>query len=430
MQWLKRAGGLLLVIATIVWSPWTVAGPDKDYTLDLKLRFMHYDRDFENKSKDRAQNGAGITAHYISLRWLDVVRLGLSGQISVKGIADSLQKTDVLFVENNHARSHAVFAESYLEFLPISNASIKLGRQQHKSMLLRSKTRILPSTFQGVSAYYQPEKALKLYGAVYNKWSPRASPDFEQFDTDLTENGAIDYVMLFGTQYRLGDLRVHAEYLRSDDYLSKLGIKTNYDYKLDQNKTVEFKAGLFGLYDAGQLFATGADDGVLDTTTTGVVDSYNSVAAYVGTALHYQQSEFGLYYTKVGNAWLEDNFAGDHGANPFPANTIGPDLTNKNESVWVVEYKQKWHPFGVPNLKTRIAYAYGGGAENTISRHLGHGSEQWLETDIHYQFVNMPALKTRLRYRAYRSDETGSVKGIKEDQNDLRFTVDYTYHFQ
>lgn len=416
----------------ILWSPIAAAEIESERVLNAKVRFMHYDRDFEDTDKDRVQNGFGFTVNYLSPQFLDYFRVGLSGQLSVNTIADGLQREDVFYSEDGHVKGHHLLGEGYLEVLPATNTSIKIGRQRHKSMFLVSKTRVLPSTFQGVNFSWKVPKSVKLYGAVYNKWSARAHPDFVKFGTDLSKKGAIDYVMLFGAQYRGESVVVNAEYLRSDDYLQKLGIKTNYSLNLSNNNKLVFHAALFGMRKAGDLFAVGADDGVLDVSAEdqeGASLDYSSVAGYLGMAFQHKQSELGLYFTKIGNPWLEDNFSGDHGANPFPANTIGPDLTNKGESIWVLEYKQKWHAVGLPNLKTRLAYAYGYGAENFINKALGHGSERWLETDVRYQFLAVPSLQTRLRYRIYRSEEFGSVKGIKEDQNDLRLTVDYTYHF-
>ena len=34
---------------------------------------------------------------------------------------------------------------------------------------------------------------------------------------------------------------------------------------------------------------------------------------------------------------------------------------------------------------------------------------------------------TRLRYRVYRSDEDGEVAGVKQDQSDLRLSVNYRF---
>ena len=432
MQWLSCFSRFGIAAFTMLWAPIATAETDAEQVLNARIRFMHYDRDFENTDKDRVQNGFGFMVNYISPPFLDYFRLGLSGQLSVNTVADGLQREDVFYADDGHIKGHHLLGEGYLEILPAPNFSIKIGRQRHKSMFLVSKTRVLPSTFQGVNLSWKTSGSMKLYGAIYNQWSARANPDFVRFGTDITKEGAIDYVMLFGAQYRFKNLQVDAEYLRSDDYLNKVGVKAKYNHTLSKNKTLVLRAGLFGISDAGRLFAVGADSGVLDAGATdqeGALLNYRGLAGYIGTAFKYKQSEVGFYFTKIGNPWLEDNFSGDHGANPFPANTIGPDLTNKNESIWVFEYKQKWHAVGLPNLKTRLAYAYGYGAENFKSKTLGHGSERWFETDVRYQFSAIPSLQTRLRYRIYRSEEVGSVKGIKEDQNDLRLTFDYTYHF-
>ena len=191
-----------------------------------------------------------------------------------------------------------------------------------------------------------------------------------------------------------------------------------------------FSFGLFGAHNGGDLFLVGAERGELDYypgTIAGQKYDYNSLAIYAGVAYHYDNAEIGIYFTHFGEPWLEDNFSGDHGANPFPANTIGPDLSNKNESVIVLEYQKNWRVHGLAGLDTRVAYAYGYGVENSSHESLGTAQESWFDLDTRYRFANIRGLKTRLRYRIYRSAVDGVVAGVKQDQSDLSLSLNYKF---
>ncbi len=156
--WLSIAGALIL------WPSMVTAKSDSAQTLNAKIRFMHYDRDFEDKSKDRVQNGFGFIVNYLSPQFLDYFRVGVSGHISENVVADGLQREDVFYSDNNRIKRHALLGEAYLEVLPVKGLSIKIGRQRHKSMFLVSKTRVLPSIYQGASTSWLVSDRLKLYG--------------------------------------------------------------------------------------------------------------------------------------------------------------------------------------------------------------------------------------------------------------------------
>lgn len=220
------------------------------------------------------------------------------------------------------------------------------------------------------------------------------------------------------------------EYLYAHEYLHKWLFESIYTLRHVDQKASKFSFGLFGAHDGGDLFLVDAERGELDydpAAITGEEYSYNSLAVYAGYAYQHNNSETGIYFTRFGEPWLEDDFSGDHGTNPFTANTIGPDLTNKNESVIVLEYKKNWRVHGLAGLDTRIAYAYGYGIENSAHQSLGTAEESWFDFDAKYRFAKIAGLMTRLRYRVYRSDEDGEVAGVKQDQSDLRLSVNYRF---
>ena len=42
----------------------------------------------------------------------------------------------------------------------------------------------------------------------------------------------------------------------------------------------------------------------------------------------------GAAVAKFDGAWVESNFAGDHGKSPFPTDGVLADMTNRDETVW------------------------------------------------------------------------------------------------
>lgn len=422
------------IIGSVLCLSNVVAQEGNHHNFQASIRFAHYDRDFANQKNDRVQNGVGIALSYQSPQFLDYFRIGASYQLSQPFLVDGQKREDVFAFDGQQVTNHHFFGEAYLEIHPTKTAKLTIGRQTTRSMFLYSKTRVLPTTFRGLNMHWVVTDGLALYGSVFDQWSRRANGAFEAFDTAISTDGAINYIAIAGGEYTKNQLNIRFEYLHVHHYLNKWAVKQTYAIPLTQSlvpTTFNMHLAAIGLSSAGSLFAIGADPrlDVAATAVAGTAQQYRSVAGYVGISLANHTDEVGIYYTQFSDLWLERNFAGDHGANPFPGKTIGPDLTNKHEQVWMLEYKKKWQSVGLPNLKTRLAFAHGSNIENTVSQHLGQGHEYWVETDIKYTFATIPALKTRLRYRVYRSEVSGVVNGIRQSQNDLRFTVDYQYTF-
>ena len=119
---------------------------------------------------------------------------------------------------------------------------------------------------------------------------------------------------------------------------------------------------------------------------------------------NYQQA-----IAKIDEIWLEDNFSGDHGRNPFPTrSTVGPDLTNTNETAYRLKLDYDWKDI-LPGLKTSFAIGFGKDAENSVSSSLGTADEDWREVRIDYKIPALKGLKFRGIWHDYNSDETGSV---------------------
>jgi len=65
------------------------------------------------------------------------------------------------------------------------SGSVKLGRLLHKSMFPASSgSRAVPDTFQGASVGFDLLDRVSVYGAVFDKWSPRGGFHLEQRRTD------------------------------------------------------------------------------------------------------------------------------------------------------------------------------------------------------------------------------------------------------
>ena len=138
---------------------------------------------------------------------------------------------------------------------------------------------------------------------------------------------------------------------------------------------------------------------------------------------------FDATVSKFGDAWIEDNFDGDHGTTPFPTRTFGPDLNNTNETVWLAEYKYKWTSGRLRGLSSKLAYAKGSGAENSISSELGQANEGWWYTELRYRSPWAKGFEARARYRDYSSSVDGEVAGVASDRNELRLDINYKLAF-
>jgi hypothetical protein len=202
-----------------------VAGLD-GHEIGTKLRMVHFDRDYGADNNDREQTALAVEANYTSPQFADLLGIALSGYL-VKDLGHSgIARTDILEAENGELDGFSLIGQAYFNVTPTENSAIKIGRQKHKSMLLSSSgSRAVPNTFSGVSANAKPADGLLLYGAMYDKWSPRASNGFDEFATDQSAEGAIDYIGILGAIYQAGAYTLEGEYLTSKDYLGKLGIR-------------------------------------------------------------------------------------------------------------------------------------------------------------------------------------------------------------
>ena len=419
---------LLSVLASSVFT--SVYAADSDERFLIKLRYGYYDRDYDTNSKDRKQSGYSGILGYQSAWVSDRFRVGFAAHTAKELASSGLATEDLLAYNGHENKDHSLIAEAYIDYAALDSLRFRFGRQKHKSLLMASATRLLPSTFEGASLHWQVHDNVQLDASRYYKWSRRADEQFNGFATDRSGEGAIDYVDIASVKIKLANSKLTAEYLHSDDYIQKWAITSDTVWQGSGFK-LNAMAGLFGATDAGKLFITDAESGDLDYDVNAASASgsqkYSSLAAYLGIKFSVKQSQFALYHSWIGDPWLEDNYAKDHGVNPFPHRTAGPDMLNKDEKVLLVEYKQDWQKLLQTQLTSRVAYAYGYDAENAVSKDLGHADEHWFEVDLRWRSARFKGWSSRLRYRDYGSSETGSVRGVKEDQTDIRLTLDYAY---
>ncbi|MDZ7843176.1 MAG: OprD family outer membrane porin [Gammaproteobacteria bacterium] len=427
----------LVLLATGMVPAWGQDVDGGEHKLQTKVRLVHFDRDFGNDANDRKQTALAFEGNYVSPRFAELVRFGLSAYV-VEGISDDGAVTaDVLTVDDGELDGYALLGQAYADIALGSGGSAKLGRMLHKSMFLASSgSRAVPNTFQGVSMNFKPTDAVSIYGAVFDRWSSRTSDEFDDFATDTSEEGAIDWVGVAGLRYDSGNYALELEYLRSQDYLSKLGLRGSYRPDLDERYGgLKLTAGVFTSDSDGDLFVTGAEGGDLDDedaagAVPGASDSeVNGLGGYLD--LEWTRNKFtaGVTLTLIDEIWLEDNFTGDHGTSPFPTTSrAGPDLTNTGEIVLGARIGYDWSDV-IDGLSTTFRFADGRDAENSVSPALGTADEQWWEIDVRYKVSAFPGLAFRGIYHDYKSDESGSVDGVKDDDRDIRLYLDYTYKF-
>ena len=421
---------LLSILTSLSFT--SVHAADSEEGFSLKLRYGYYDRDYDTNSKDRKQSGYSGILGYQSVWFGERFRLGFAAHTAKELASSGLATEDLLASNGYENKDHSLMAEAYVDYAAFDSLRFRLGRQKHKSLLMASSTRLLPSTFEGGSVHWQVHDNAHLYASRYYRWSRRADEQFNGFATDQSSEGAIDHVDIVSLKIKIANSQLTAEYLHSDDYLQKWGVTSDTLWQGNGFK-LNTLTGLFGATDAGKLFITDAESGDLDYDASKASangrQQYSSLGAYLGVRLSIKESQFALYHSWIGDPWLEDSYTKDHGVNPFPHRTAGPDMLNKDEKVLLVEYKQDWQKLLSTRLTSRVAYAYGYGAENAVSEDLGHADEHWLEVDLRWRPAQFKGWTSRLRYRDYGSSETGSVRGVKEDQTDIRLTLDYVHSF-
>lgn len=405
---------------------------------NIKLRSIYFDRDYDNDASDDSTFAQGIELNYQSGYFNDLISMGVSTYTVLNYNSTGSAQNNILPAGDEKGGvddSFSKFGQYFIDVKLGDNGHVKIGGQKTKSMLLKSSgSRAIPNTFRGVFGDYKFGNT-KVYGYAYDKWSRRHDDKWEDFSTDQSDNGAISVIWGVGASYKKDALKIDAEYLNSHDYLSKLGLKGSYAIKLDQSK-LTLSSGVFTSQDDGDLFVTGAEGGDLDDedalgAVSGVTKSENDGFAYYLDANWKKDIwTLGAAFTKVNDAWIEDNFSGDHGTNPFPTRSlIGADLTNQNESTWQARLGVDLKAVA-PGLTTKFYYTSGSDAENSsLGKAGGTAHEKYWAIDTRYKVAAVKGLSLRWLFLDYTTDETGSVDGVKGDRADHRVYVDYTIKF-
>lgn len=433
MKTRSKPGAIPALVAVAVLSGPTFAAED-EHKLELKLRGIHFDREFETDTRDRTQTGLGIQLNYESPYFADLIGVGISGY-AVQRIDSSGFVTSDVLKANNRGGMHDEFGKIGQAFVKLRHrdfVELKFGRQLHDSLLLTSSTsRAIPNTYSGGSGVITPMKGLSVYGAVYDRWSRRADSRFEEFATDRSSEGAIDYVGLVGAEYKSGPVTVGFEYLNSKDFLKKLGLVGAYTFALADKNKLKLSGGVHTSRDAGKLFITSSESGELDDEDrypTGARSDNDGQGVYLDLEWNVGNVMLGAAVAKFDGAWIEDNFTGDHGTNPFPTGGVLADMTNNDETVWMARAGYDWKDY-VKGLKTTVKFKQGNDARNSHAARLGKADEQELEVDLRYQIPLLKGLNLRYRYLQYTSDKVGRVDGVLEDNTDHRVYLDYSYRF-
>lgn len=433
----RKSGVLPAVVAGLLVPAICVAAEDDGHKLELKSRVVHFDREFETSSRDRTQTALGLQLNYESPYFGDFIGFGVSGYSVTKLDASGLETTDVLSADSDGDLhdSFGKIGQAFVKLKYQDKAQLKLGRQLYDSLLLISSTsRAVPNTYSGASGELIATPGFRIYGAMFDQWSRRAESNFEEFATDRSGEGDIDYVSVVGASYAKGPYELNLEHLVSKDYLRKLGLVGSYTFELAEKQKLKLTAGVHTSRDAGELFVTASESAELDDedvpgARSGVTRSDNDGRGYYLDAEWTRGNlALGAALAKFDGAWIEDNFTGDHGMNPFPTGGVLADMTNNDETVWMVRASYDWKDY-VKGLKTTIKYKHGMDAKNSHVSSLGEADESELEFDGRYQIPLVKGLGFRYRYLKYTSDKTGRVDGVLEDNTDHRVYLDYTYRF-
>jgi hypothetical protein len=428
---------LTVLVAAALAPAFAQAADDNAQTLELKSRLIHFDREYENSANDRSQSALGLQLNYESAYFGDVIGFGLSGYSVTKLGASGRITSDILSVDKD-GDAHDSFGKLGQAFIKLKYQDAvraTLGRQVHKSMLLSSSgSRAIPNSFSGGSVEVKPMKGLTFYGAIYNEWSPRSDAHFYEFKTDRSAEGDIKYIGIFGANYKDGPIAANFEYLNSKDFLAKFGLVGSYTFNLANKDKLTLTAGVHTSKDDGKLFVTGAESAELDDEDVpgaklGTTPSHNdSTAVYLEGEWVHGGLKLGAALAKFDGAWIEDNFAGDHGTNPFPTGGVLADMTNDGEFAWMLSAGYDWKKI-LPGLTTTASIKRGSGAQNSHVAALGKADEQELALDVRYKIPAVKGLSFRYLYLDYNSDKTGRLDGVKEDETDHRIYLDYSYRF-
>lgn len=403
----------------------------------VDFRFAHYDRDFTRESRDRTQTGASVILRHDSSLFNDKTSIKVGLYLAQKWAHTGFVTEDLLQVTNNGLTGFNQVGEASISFSPVEKLTVQVGRMKHESLLLKSKTRLLPSTFEGITIT-GAKNDITFYASQYRKWSRRANEHFNGFSTELNQPGKIKHVSVIGMKHDNENASLTIEALHADNYITKLGITGSYQTPIKRGVTLRTKAGLFSSHDAGELFVNGANSTLDIDEGQGAQNElkrieHDGLGAYVNASLTFKYESFShevsLTHARFKQAWLERNFADDHGQSPFPTSTIGPELTNDNEKVWLLKYIAHYKEGTFSGIRACFGYANAYGVQNSYNVDLGTGNESWFEADFRYKPSWSKGLSFRLRFRDYNGEESGNIAGVKPDREETRLTLDYSLTF-
>lgn len=437
--------------------PMAALAAEGDHKLEFKARGVYWDDESlayptganpNPAPKSYKQSALGLQLNYQSPYFGNFIGADVS-LYGVTKIDDSGTPTsNLLDLENDGRLNHAYLTvgQALVKFKYEKLAELKVGRQLHRSLLLRStSTRAVPDTYSGASASLKPISGLTIYGAVYDQWRPRNTAKFENFRTEATAAGipnSIDHIGIVGASYASGPFSITAEYLNSKDYLSKYGLVGVYTIPFDKN-SLKLSSGIFTSRDAGSLFVCSAER-ELDCTGTRRLDN-DGRGVYVDGEWKISNFTIGAAVAKFDGNWIEDNFAvdatrtgaltQDHGSTPFPTSAgIGPDLSNRDELVGSVRLGYDFKDF-VPGLKAAVKYSRGTGAKSSNLINSAEGKEHYREFNLQYAMPFVKNLSVRYMYLNYDShienrSTSRTIKGMpRQDWEQHRFYIDYSYQF-
>lgn len=277
--------------------------------------------------------------------------------------------------------------------------------------------------------------SIKLKAVHLTKWSRRADNEFNGFNTELNSPGGLKNIRIISLSHSNNISNTRLEVLLAKNYLTKLGLESELTFSVKDHLDLTVKGGAFSSHDAGGLFVAGADS-TLDSPSD-VNDKqrlkHNGVGGYLQLGLTKQsaglEQSIQLTHSRFGDAWLEDNFAGDHGTSPFPSSTIGPELTNHHERLWLASYQANIKSGVLEGLSSKLSFTNGYGAFNSLDSEFGNANESWSEIDLKYKSKALTGFSVRARYRDYKATETGRIAGVKDNRDELRITADYEIKF-
>ncbi len=416
-----------LLIAAFVTSP--VLG-GVGHETDLNIRFASLDRSFENQASDRRQTGTGVILRHTLKSQNEQYYLSIGGYAAQVWESSGSPAEDVFKGSESRVRGFSQIGEAFIGVDLSDTLLLRFGRLKHQSLLLKSKTRALPSTFQGLQLNWNPKPNLELYGAWFNKWSRRASNRFTDFTTEFETDKTIDWLALGGLKAKVSHIDLNLEYIESSNFVRKAGITAKASLFRGDQISLSGDIGAFVSRDAGALFKAGATN-ALDTLRSQQSGrlKHRGLGYYLRAFVDHQPHRIEIAYSAFGEPWLEDSFAKDHGTTPFPTRTFGPELTNRNEQVWLIGYRYQLESGYLKGLSASVKFANGSGAENSISNIFGTASEQWALVDLKYKPPKLENLTLRFIHRDYRSTIAGSVAGVADDRSETRFFIDYQHLF-